>query len=107
MSRQLPRVLMVAVAALIVLPLFAADGAAIYKGKCAMCHGATGAGDTTMGKKLEVEKLGSQDVQKHSDAELTKVIAKGKEKMPAFEKKLTADEIKSVVAHIRTFASKK
>lgn len=97
-------VLMLAVLAVMLAPLhlFAADGAAIYKAKCASCHGATGAGDTGMGKNLKLRALGSADVQKSSDADLTKVISDGKGKMPAYKSKLSADEIKAVVTFIRT-----
>ena len=31
---------------------FAADGAAIFKAKCAMCHGADGSASTGMGKSM-------------------------------------------------------
>lgn len=80
------------------------DTAATYKAKCAMCHGATGAGDTTMGKKLALKPLGSAEVQKKSDADLTKVISEGSGKMPAFAAKLTGPQIKELVKFIRGFA---
>lgn len=81
---------------------FAADGAALYKSKCAMCHGPDGAGQTTMGKNLKLRDLRSADVQKQTDAELVKWIADGKGKMPAYKAKMTADEINAVVTFIRT-----
>ena len=90
------------------LVLFAApvaqaeDGATVFKAKCAACHGADGKGDTTMGKKQGLRDLGSADVQKQTDAELTTITAKGKGKMPAYEAKLSADDIKALVAHMRT-----
>jgi cytochrome c6 len=80
------------------------DAAALFKSKCAMCHGATGGGDTPMGKKLALKPLASEEVQKKSDADLTKLIAEGKGKMPAFAAKLTAAQIKDVVTLIRGFA---
>ena len=79
-----------------------ADGAAVFTGKCAMCHGKGGAGDTGMGKSLGLKDLGSADVQKASDADLTKIVADGKGKMPAYKGKLSDDDIKGVVAFIRT-----
>ena len=88
--------------------LFAADdGATLFKTKCAMCHGADGKGDSPMGKKLNVRDLGSADVQKQSDAELTTIIEKGKNKMPAFGGKLSAEQITTLVAHIRNFGKEK
>ncbi|HUP59602.1 MAG TPA: cytochrome c [Thermoanaerobaculia bacterium] len=81
----------------------AEDAAALFKGKCQACHGVNGAADSPMAKKLAVKPLGSADVQKQTDAQLTNVIAKGKAKMPAFEAKLSADQTKAVVALIRTW----
>jgi cytochrome c6 len=88
--------------AMVVVPAAFADGAATFKGKCAMCHGADGAGQTTMGKNLGLKDLGSADVQKLSDADLTKITTDGKAKMPAYKGKLTPEDIKAVVAHIRS-----
>ena len=80
-----------------------ADGGAdTFKGKCAMCHGADGKGDTSMGKTLKLRDLGSADVQRQSDADLTGIITNGKGKMPKYDGKLTADQIKEVVKYIRT-----
>jgi cytochrome c6 len=88
-------------------PLAAQDGPTLFKTKCAMCHGADGKGETPMGKKLNIRDLGSPDVQKQTDAELTTIISKGKDKMPAFEGKLTAEQIGQVLAHIRELGKKK
>src|SRR5512142_1366541 len=83
--------------------IFAAeDGAALFKAKCAMCHGASGTGDTPMGKTLKVKNLSSPDVQKQSDEDLMRTISKGKGKMPQFATKLTEDQIKAVIGHVRT-----
>ena len=56
------------------------EGAAQYKKSCAMCHGPDGSGGTPMGKKLAVRDLRSADVQKQTDAQLTEVISKGKDR---------------------------
>ena len=81
-------------------------GTALYKSKCAPCHGADGSGNTTVGKSLKVRDLRSAEVQKMTDDELTKITADGKGKMPAYGKKLSADQIKSLVATIRAMAPK-
>lgn len=83
-------------------PVALADGAATYKAKCAMCHGADGAGQTPMGKNMKLRDLGSADVQKQTDAELIKITTDGKAKMPAYKGKLTDAEIADVVKHIRS-----
>lgn len=73
-----------------------------YKAKCAMCHGADGKGDTAMGKKYNLKDLASADVQGKSDAQLTEIITKGKDKMPAYSGKLSDDEIKGLVGYVRS-----
>jgi cytochrome c6 len=83
-----------------------ADGAADYKAKCAMCHGPDGAGSTATGKALKVRDLAAPDVQSQSDAQLTEIVANGKNKMPAYKGKLTDDQIKGLVAYIRGLAKK-
>jgi cytochrome c6 len=81
---------------------FAADSAAdVFKAKCATCHGADGKGDTAMGKSMKVKDLGGADVQAMSDADLNGAIAKGKKPMPAYEGKLTTDQINDLVKYIR------
>lgn len=85
---------------------FAADGAAVYKAKCATCHGADGKGQSPMGKKMNLRDLGSPEVQKQTDQQLYDWTAVGKGKMPAYKDKLTNDEIKALVVHMRTFAKK-
>jgi cytochrome c6 len=84
------------------------DGAALYKAKCAMCHGPDGKGDTVMGKTLKVHDLASADVQKQTDAQLAAVIHDGAAngKMPAYKDKLSDAQIKDLVAFIRTLAKK-
>ncbi len=71
-----------------------------------VCHAADGSGNTTMGKKMNLRDLGSPEVQKQTDAELTDIVAKGKNKMPGYEKTLKPEEIKALVAYMRTMKKK-
>jgi cytochrome c6 len=98
--------LAVVVAILPLTDVAAADSTALFKSKCAMCHGPDGSGATPMGKKLALKALGAPEVQTSSDAKLVEVIAKGKDKMPAFAKKLSDEQIRSLVAVVRGFAKK-
>jgi mono/diheme cytochrome c family protein len=82
------------------------DGAAVYKSNCAVCHGADGKGETPMGKSMKLRDLGSADVQKQTDAQLTEITTNGKNKMPAYKGKLTADQVKQLVSYMRTMAKK-
>ena len=85
-------------------PVRAQDGAALYKTKCAACHGADGKGETAIGKSNKVRELGSAEVQKQSDAELTSLIEAGKGKMPAYGKSLKPEQVKQLVEYIRSLA---
>ncbi len=96
--------------AMLALPIasFAADeGADLFKSKCAMCHGPDGAGKTMMGEKLKIPDLNSADVQKKTDAGLNTVVTKGKDKMPAYETKLSKEQIGKLVGYIRDLAKKR
>lgn len=83
-----------------------ANGAAIFKAKCASCHGADAGGDTAMGKKHNIADLASSVVQDLSDAELATVIADGKPNGPSASahksKAPTADQMKDVIAYLRS-----
>ena len=69
------------------------DDAALYKSKCAMCHGATAE------KKVDKTK---------ADDELTQTVLKGKKlekppNMPAFEERgITADQAKALVGYVKS-----
>ena len=79
----------------------AEDAAATFKAKCAMCHGADASGNTAMGKKFNIPDLRAPEIQKKTKAELATAIAKGKNKMPAFEGKLTADQVGDLATYVR------
>jgi mono/diheme cytochrome c family protein len=80
---------------------------AAYASKCAACHATDGKGDTPVGKTLGIHDLASADTQNMSDADLAQVIAKGKNKMPAYGDSLKDPEIKDLVAYIRALGKKK
>jgi mono/diheme cytochrome c family protein len=105
MTKLLILIVMIAVALFIVLPNLswaAEDGAAIYKTKCAACHGADLAGKPA----AKIPSLVSDDAKKASDADLTDMIANGgkdKKAMHAFSNKgVTPDQVKAVVSYIRS-----
>jgi mono/diheme cytochrome c family protein len=74
-----------------------AAGEAMFKAKCAGCHGADAKGKEAM----KTRDMSSADVQKQSDAELTAIITGGKGKMPAY-KTLSADQVKDLVSYLRS-----
>lgn len=81
----------------------AEDAAKIYGKTCALCHGPEGKPNETFAK-MGVRSFKDQEWQKAtSDAQIEKSIREGKKGtlMASFEKQLSADEIKALVAHIR------
>ena len=89
------------------LPAFSQETSeALFQGKCAMCHGADASGKTTMGEKLKIPDLRASDTQKKSDADLKNIITKGKDKMPAYESKLSAAQVDGLAAYLRGLAKK-
>jgi cytochrome c6 len=84
----------------------AADAAENWSKMCASCHAKDGSGSTVMGKKNNVGNYRDAAVQaKFTDAQAIAVITDGKDKMKGFKDKLTADEIKAMVAYVRSFKS--
>jgi len=73
------------------------DGATIYKAKCAMCHGADAAGKPAM----KAPSLISDEAKKKLDDDFAKAITGTAKHTPA-AKSLPADDVKAVVAYIRS-----
>jgi mono/diheme cytochrome c family protein len=86
----------------------AADPKTNWDNNCAQCHGKDGRADTKMGKTLSAKDLTDPKVQaEFTDAKATQSIKEGvkqngKTTMKAFGGKLTDDEIKALVAYVRT-----
>jgi len=100
MKRILPWLLLAGLLFSVNCPAESTDGAALFKSKCAMCHGPDGTANTTMGKNLGIKSYKSPDVQKQSDADLKNTIVNGKGKMPSY-KTLTPDQVDALVKYIR------
>ena len=97
-------IVMIALALFLIMPNLswaADDGAAVYKTKCAACHGA----DLVGKPAAKVPSLVSDEAKKLTDADLTDTIANGgtsKKASHAFANKgLTPDQIKMVLTFIR------
>jgi mono/diheme cytochrome c family protein len=88
--------------------LTAADAKALWDANCTQCHGKEGKADTKMGKALSAKDLTDPAVQaSFTDAKATESIKdgvkeNGKTTMKAFGGKLTDDDIKALVAYVRT-----
>jgi mono/diheme cytochrome c family protein len=81
----------------------------LFKEYCAKCHGEDGTGNTPKGKQLKARDFTDSEWQSEkSDADLIKTVTKGGEDMPAFGKKLTKEQIESLVKEdVRGFGRKK
>lgn len=89
----------IAVALFMLIPnlSWAEDGAALYKAKCAACHGADAAGKPAM----KAPSLISDEAKKKSDDDLAGAIT-GTAKHPAPVKGISADDAKAIVTYLRT-----
>jgi mono/diheme cytochrome c family protein len=89
-------VLVVCVALSVALPALAADGAALYKTKCASCHGPEGQGK--IGPAVKGSTLSADQI--------TDLLAKGNDAKKAPHKKaiagVTGDDTKAVADYVKT-----
>jgi cytochrome c6 len=89
--------------------LGAADAKENWTKNCAKCHGEDGKGQTRMGKQAGAKDYTDAKVQAElKDEKAIETIKKGltvdgKKKMDAYAEKLSDDEIKALVAHLRGF----
>ncbi len=80
-----------------------APGAAVYKAKCQMCHGAAGMAESGPGKALKVKPATDPDVKKLSQDQMIAATKNGMGKMQPYKDKLTDAQIKDAVDYFRTF----
>jgi mono/diheme cytochrome c family protein len=82
----------------------AGDPGELFIKNCAACHGKDGKAQTSVARKLGVKDL---TLSKLTDAQIEQQIREGKPatqsaaKMPAFKDRLTAEEIKSLIAVVK------
>jgi cytochrome c6 len=80
---------------------FAEDGAALYKSKCAMCHGATGTPSPAMTKSMGIKPASDPAMKALTVAQVTAAIKSGKGKMKPVAG-LTDEQVKDVAAFFKT-----
>ena len=80
----------------------------LFKQYCAKCHGEDGKADTPRGQKMKARNFTDAEWQSgESDKDLIKSVTEGKDDMPPFGKKLTPEQIESLVKNdVRGFAKK-
>jgi mono/diheme cytochrome c family protein len=90
----------------------AGDATRLWNDNCAACHGKDGKGKTMMGHMLQIKDMTDpKDQASFTDAKATKTIKEGiaengKVKMKPYGDKFSDDEIKALVAHVRSLKSK-
>lgn len=94
-SRVIVLILLVAVTMSVALPAFAADGAAVYKAKCGVCHGPEGQGK--IGPAVKGSSL--------TPDQITALLTNGDEAKKVPHKKaisgVTADDAKAVADYVK------
>ena len=80
-----------------------AQAKSLYAQNCARCHGLDGRGQTDLGALYGASDLSDpKRLSRQSDKRLASVIMNGRAGMPAFSKKLSKEEVASLVAFVRT-----
>lgn len=87
-----------------------AEARDLYTVNCMTCHRDSGKGGkvTVDGRALDPDDLTTEKMKAKSDEKLIAYVADGvpDEGMPAFKDKLTADQMKLVVKHVRSLQGK-
>jgi mono/diheme cytochrome c family protein len=78
---------------------------ALFKERCARCHGEDGRGQTVIGRMVNAPDFNDEDWwnEEKDGRRFVRSITEGKGEMPAFGKKLTRPEIKALAAYVNTF----
>jgi cytochrome c6 len=109
MKKILAVLAVAAIVAFVFVPAFAEgakeDGKTLYGSKCAMCHGADG-----VAKAMGKGSANFNDPAYQAKATVDQIVKEtmdGKNKMPKFEGKMTAEQVKLVAEYIKTMAPAK
>ena len=82
----------------------AVNSAELYAKQCATCHGKDGRSKTIKGKMKHARNLTDAEWQERvSDERIFNSITNGKDKMPAYGKKLSQEQIEALVTYVRAF----
>jgi cytochrome c6 len=85
-------------------PSSAADGAALYVAKCAICHGKDGRGIPSWRAKGQPDFTDATWQKSRTNAQIAEATKNGKGKfMPPFKTKLSDEEIAAVAARVKAF----
>jgi len=102
MSKNLRSKVVLAAAVLLAGSMcFAEDGAAIYKSKCAMCHGPTGTPSAGMAKAMGIKPASDPAIKALTQSQVEAAVKSGKGKMKPVAG-LTDAQVKAVSEYFKT-----
>jgi mono/diheme cytochrome c family protein len=81
---------------------------ALFKEKCARCHGEDGRGQTVIGQMVGAPNFTDESWwnEEKDERRFVRSITEGRGEMPPFGKKLTRPEIRALAAYDKTFLKK-
>ena len=93
------------IASILVLAIAASDGKTLYDTKCSQCHGKGGiAKPPGKGSK----NFNDPEFQSAwTDESIARITTEGKGKMPGYRSRLSPEQIRAVVAHVKTLGPSK
>ena len=71
----------------------------LYLQNCARCHGGDGKSQTALGKQLKAHDISGGRI---SASKIIRTVTNGRGNMPAFKKKLTAAQIRSLAGYVHS-----
>jgi mono/diheme cytochrome c family protein len=85
-----------------------AQTAALFREKCARCHGEDGRGRTVIGRMVNAPDFTDESWwdEEKEERRFVRSVAEGRGEMPAFGKKLARPEIRALAAYVKTFRKK-
>ena len=94
-------IVLAAVVALAGSMCFAEDGGAIYKSKCAMCHGPTGTPSAGMAKAMGIKPVSDPSMQALTLTQIASTVKNGKGKMHPVAG-LTDPQVQAVASYFKS-----
>jgi mono/diheme cytochrome c family protein len=81
---------------------------ALFRERCARCHGEDGRGQTVIGRMVNAPNFTDESWwnEEKDERRFARSITEGRGEMPAFGKKLTRPEIRALAAYVKTFRKK-
>jgi mono/diheme cytochrome c family protein len=85
-----------------------ADGKAVYDKSCKSCHAEDGKGNAKMAGNLKIDagllNLGRDEIKDLTRDQLKAIVSDGKEKMPAYGKKLAGADLDAALDYAMELA---